>query len=407
MKFECNRSEFLEVLINVSRAAAPKSALAVIEGIFMKATSSGLYLCCYNLDMGIARHVPAHITNTGAAVMPMRFIEMIKKLPGERVVIDCNEKYVVHIESDFSEFDIIAMPSDDFPELPIVEGDYSIEVSESKLRSMITQTTHALSTRPDRPVYTGALFKAGEGILKIVTVDGYRVAVRTEEVGCTARFDFIVPGKTLTDISRMLGDVEDLVEINVAKHNIVFLINGYSVVSRLMSGQFNDYLTLFNTSSSYVFTVKTSDILAGVERMALVISESHRNPVKCVFGGKRIKFSCETPVGRAETELPCSCPEFGKDMLIGFNNRYMVDAFKAVDTDSVRILISGEKLPVIVMPPEGSHFQFLLLPLLLNASEEDDKAKKGPKAEIDVEGSGPRDDEEDPEAYFADEDHED
>jgi len=392
MRFECNRTDFLEALINCSRAAAQKSALAVIEGILMRATPTGLHLCCYNLDMGIAKNIPAHIIRTGAAVMPMRFIEMIRRLPGERVMIDCSEKLVVHIESDLTEFDIIAIPADDFPELPIVESEFSIQIEESKLRSIISQTAHAIYNNPDKPIYTGALFELSDGHLKVTTLDGCRVAIRNETVNCVGSNRFIVPGKSLTDVSRLLSDSDEMAEISVGKHNVVFLIDGYSVVSRLLTGKFTDCSSLFNTAGSTTVRVKTSDVLAGVERMSLVISESVKSPVRCTFSDNRIQFTCETPVGRADSVI--ACQSRCRQMTMGINNRFMVDAFKAVDTDEMRIMIVDRMRPMIILPPEGNHFEFLIMPLNLNDQPREDSAeRRGPREVVDAkyESTNPED----------------
>lgn len=378
MRFECNRTDFLDALINCSRAAAQKSALAVIEGILMRASGNGLHICCYNLDMGIAKNIPAHIHRTGSAVMPMKLIEMIRRLPGERVIIDCSEKLVVHIESDLTEFDIIAMPADDFPELPIVESEFSVQIEESKLRSIISQTSHAIYTNADKPIYTGALFEVDDGSLKVTTLDGCRVAIRNETVNSVGSSKFIVPGKSLTDVSRLLSDSEETAEINVGKHNIVFLINGYSVVSRLLTGKFTDCSMLFNLSGSRTVKVKTADVLAAVERMALVISESYKSPVRCTFSENKIKFSCETPVGRADSVISSVSDDVS--MTMGINNRFMVDAFKAVDTDEIRIMIVDRMRPMIILPPEGEHYKFLIMPLNLNDAPKENTSTEGDRA---------------------------
>ena len=177
-------------------------------------------------------------------------------------------------------------------------------------------------------------------------------------------FKFIVPGKSLTDVSRLLSDSEEMAEISVGKHNIVFLINGYSVVSRLLTGKFTDCSMLFNTAGCHTVQVKTSDVLAAVERMALVISESYKSPVRCSFSENSIKFSCETPVGRADSVIPCRSDCQG--MTMGIDNRVMVDAFKAVDTDEIRIMIVDRMRPMIILPPDGDHYKFLIMPLNLN-----------------------------------------
>lgn len=406
MRFECNRTELQEALTNCSRAAAQKSALTVIEGILMRATATGLHLCCYNLDMGIAKNIPAHIQRTGSAVMPMRFVDMIRRMPGERVIVDCSEKLIVHIESALTEFDIAAMPADDFPELPTVESEFAVQIEERKLRSVISQTSHALYSKPDLPIYTGALFELDKDSLKVTTLDGCRVAVRNEPVNCLESNRFIVPGKSLTDVSRLLSDSEDLAEINVGKHNIVFSINGYSVVSRLLTGKFTDCTTLFNTAGSIEVRAKTSDMLACVERMALVITESFKSPVRCTFSENKIQFSCTTPMGKADSSLVCESA-MSAPMTIGINNRYMVDAFRAVDTDEIRIMIIDRMRPMIILPPEGEHFMFLIMPLNLNdaAKQDDNPAEE----RYDRSGYTPADTgaEEDPEADFGSDNYDD
>ena len=411
MRIECNRTEFLEALNNCSKAVAQKSALAVIEGILMRAAANGLHLCCYNLDMGISKTIPAHIVRTGSAVMPIRFIEIIRNLPGERVIVDCNEKMVVHIESDLTEFDIIAMPADDFPELPTVESEFSIQIEERKLRSIISQTAHAIYGVADKPIYTGALFELNDGQLKVTTLDGCRVAIRNETVNCVGSNRFIVPGKSLVDVSRLLADTDEMAEISVGKHNAVFLINGYSVVSRLLTGKFTDCTALFNLAGSHTVRVRTSDVLAGVGRMSIVIKESVKSPVRCTFSGNRLQFTCETPAGRADSTISCQsdCPT----MTMGINNRYMVDAFKAVDTDEIRIMVVDRMRPMIILPPEGNHFQFLIMPLSLKdqAKDEEEGTRRGPREVVgaDYESAPARDpnSEEDPDAYFGDETYDD
>jgi len=197
-----------------------------------------------------------------------------------------------------------------------------------------------------------------------------------------------------------------MAEISVGKHNVVFLIDGYSVVSRLLTGKFTDCTSLFNTTGSYTVRVKTSDVLAGVERMSLVISESYKSPVRCTFSDNRIQFTCETPVGRADSVITCQskCPT----ITMGINNRFMVDAFKAVDTDEMRIMIIDRMRPMIILPPEGEHFEFLIMPLNLNDAPKDEnkeEAPRGPREVADAEYSGGGDDEN--EAYFADDTYDD
>ena len=364
MKFECNRSELIEALANVSRAASTKSTLKVIEGILVTVSEKGVHLCCYNLDMSISKTIPADISENGTLVMPLRLYDIVRRLPGGRVLIDCRG-LIVHIESGPTAFDIEAMPPEEFPEVPAIESEHTIEIPQCKLRTMISQTAHAISTKQDKPVYTGALFEVHSTELHVVTLDGYRVAIRIEPTKPSEEYEFIVPGKTLSEIGKMLGESDDIVEIDVGKHEIYFCIDGYNIISRLMVGKFVNYQSFIHEGGSTV-RVKTSSLLAGVERMALVINEANRSPVKCVCGNNRIRLSCETTVGKAEDEFPCEA-DF-PDIIIGFNNKYLVDCFRSVDADEIRLVVENGRMPVQVLPPEGEHFLFLLLPIVLKES---------------------------------------
>jgi len=361
MKLECAAAELVEALSHVSRAASPKSSLPVIEGIYMKAGRHGLYLCCYNLDMGITKTIDARVEEEGTVVVPLRFCDMVRHMPQGTITITCDEKYVVNIRCGQTDFDIIGMTALDFPDLPVVDGEHNISIEESKLKTMISQTAHAISTRQDRPVYTGALFEIENHAMRVITLDGYRIAVREESIVSPESYDFIVPGKTLGEIGKLLRDGGEMVDICVAKHNIIFLIDGYSVISRLMTGNFINYRTAFDMSIGHELSVKTSDIVKSVERMSLVNSESQKSPVRCSFGNDRIRVRCETPLGRADDTIVC---EGDFDSIeVAFNNKYMLDAFRAADTDELRIIIAGGNKAVRILPPEGEHFMFMLMPV--------------------------------------------
>lgn len=362
MKFECNRAELLDAIANVSRAASVKSALKVTEGILFRASSEGVYVCCYNFDMCISKTVNAAVSERGTLVMPIRICDIVRRLPDERMSITCKE-LMVHIASGQTEFDIEAMPATEFPEIPTIDTEHSFMLPQNALKTMISQTAHAISVKQDKPVYTGAMFELYTDEVHMVTLDGFRVAIRIEPTNNKDQYEFIVPGKTLNEIGKMLSDKDDAVEIEVATHNIYFCIDGYNIISRLMSGKFVNYKAFIKEASKKV-RVKASALLAGVERMSLVISEANRSPVRCVFGNNRVRLSCETSMGRAEDEFECEA-DF-PDVVIGFNNKYLVDCFRSVDTDEVILSMENGSEPVQVLPPEGSHFTFLLLPIRLN-----------------------------------------
>lgn len=362
MKFVCAQQELMDTLNIVSRAAASKSTLSVIQNIYFESRNNEIYICCYNLEMGISKVIPAQIKEKGSAIIPIRLCDIVKKLSGEMVEIDCDDKYIISIKSGFSEFKLIGTSAEEFPELPAINADYSINIDQGKLKSMIAQTAFAISTNDQRPVCTGALFEVEEGILKMVTVDGYRLAIRKEHIECDINCSFIVPGKTLSELQKILADTnkEDVI-INAAKNNIIFSVGGYSIISRLLTGEFINYKSAIAGEYIYETAVSTSEIIRSTERISLMINETFKIPVRCVFTDENITLSCDTPIGKAEDVISSRGNCDGIDM--SFNSKYMLDAFRAVDTDEMKILIREKCKSVKILPPEGDSFLFILMPI--------------------------------------------
>ncbi len=374
MKFSCSRQELVEVLSNVSRAAAVKSTLKVIEGVLFKVGRTSLYVCCYNLELGIAKTMDCTTEEPGDVVMPIKLCDYVRKMSGDVITIECNEKYAVQIASDDTEFSIIGMPALDFPELPTFDVEHTIKIPENRLRTMFNQTVHAISTRQDMPVqYSGGLFEVEKDNICLVTLDGYRVAVRNEPIVSPEEYSFIVPGKTMQEVSKLLDDSDEDAELEIAKHNIMFFINGYCIISRLMAGSFMNYRSAIESPRAYTIEVNTSSFLASLDRINLVISEADKSPVRCRFGSDYIRMLCETQLARVDDRLGCksTCTDFVE---VGLNNRYMFDAFKAVDSDVTLIKITDGKTPILIVPPEGNSYCFLLMPVLLKEMKEPEKA---------------------------------
>ena len=368
MKITCSRQELVEALSNVSRAAAQKSPLKPLEGILFKAYGTEIYLCCYNLEIGIAKSLSATVSKSGDVIMPLRLCEYARRMNGETITIECNEKYAIHITSGYASYDIIGMPAIDFPELPTVDTEQSINLPENILRSMISQTSYAVSNRADMPPqYSGVLFELSQTAIRLVALDGYRVAVREEQISCGVECSFIIPSKTVGEMFKLLSDKEDTCELCIAKHNMICRINGYSLISRLMTGTFMNYQNTIDAIKGHTATVKTSDMIAAVERVSLIATEADRSPICCMFCDSRINFICETGTSRAVDNMSCTSDTSGETE-IGFNHRYLLDALRAADDENVVIVFSDGRNPILMKPVEGERFRFLLMPVLLKAA---------------------------------------
>ncbi|MCL2857790.1 MAG: DNA polymerase III subunit beta [Oscillospiraceae bacterium] len=361
----CERAALVEATTNVSRVIAQRSSLPALEGVRLRAYGESLELTGYDMESGITTSIAAVVENEGEIVLPARlFLDMIRKMSGERVLVRVGERCFTEVECGAAKFNIVGIAAGEFPELPQIEQGEGVSFPQGVLRSMIEQTLFAVANTDSKPVHTGALFDLSEGLLNVVAVDGYRLAMRSEKVDTDQTMKFVVPGKLLGEVAKLLkDDAEAQVSLTVSRQHIIFDIAGYMVISRLLVGEFLDYKTSLPGKGNSVVNVATREMIEGIERTSLLISDRLRSPLKLVFGKNEIEMSCSTPLGNSYDRVDCEITGDGVEM--GFNNKYLMDALKAADTDRVRIEISGALAPIKVLPPEGDGFLFLVLPVRL------------------------------------------
>jgi DNA polymerase-3 subunit beta len=365
MKFSCNNKELSEALTNIGRAVSSKSSLPALEGILIKTINNQIELSAYDLELGMTTSINALIVEPGDIILNAKlFSDLIRKLSADKTEISVDEKLLTIIKSGTSEFTILGIPASEFPELPSLTDGIMTSIPQEILSSMIRQTLFAISTDDSKPVLMGSLFEFSDNLLSIVSVDGARLAIRTEYIPDKLNLSFVVPGKTLSDISKMLDVLcEQPVIIKIGKRHIVFDINGYSIISRLLEGEFINYRNVINKQFNSEIKVKVRDFLNSVDRASLLISDRLKSPIKCLFDNGIIKISAATAIGKAYDEIPCFLN--GNTVEMGFNNRYLLDALKALECDEIKIQLNGPLSPIKIYPLEGDDFIFLILPVRL------------------------------------------
>ncbi len=364
MKFECNRIKFTEAVTNVQRAVSAKSSTPALEGILIKATQNTLTLFGYDMDICIITTIEARVMHEGAAVITAKlFSEIIKKLPEDKITIEVDEKNIVYITSGKVDYKIIGMPASDYPEIPLINSNDTITIEGETLSSMIRQTIYAVSDKDIKPAHKGSLFEINNQTIRIVSVDGYRLAIRTEKIDYDGEKTFIVPGKSLLEIIKLITDETKLVEITASGRHIIFKIGSYSVISRLIEGEFMNYKTSIPRTHSTTMMVNTRKMISTIERMSLLLTDKMKSPIRCLIDNGVIKTSCNTPLGQASDEIEAIIE--GEGVEIGFNNRFLLDALRYSETDMVKLMLNGALSPMVVTPTEGDSFLFLLLPMRL------------------------------------------
>lgn len=365
MKFICKKNELSEAISNVSRAVPQKSTIQALEGIKVKITPGCVELTAYNLEMGIRTTIDADTNDNGEFVVNTRlFNEFTKKMAGDEVVFTIDENNIINITSEASDCTFSAMSAEEYPDLPVVDSNRSFEVPQNILRSMINMTGYAVSQNENKPIFTGELFDIEGQSFTMVAIDGFRLAIRNESIDNSEKFNFVVPKKALQEVSTLIReDCADNCFISVNDRHIIFRINKFYVISRLLEGAFHNYkMSIPNSYKTEVFVSK-KDFTACLERCSLIVDEKNKCPIRCEIGGGVMKINCKTAIGKVNDAI--SADISGEAVTIGFNNRLMLEALKAAEGDKVRIRLNGAMKVIELLPPMGESYIFLVMPIQL------------------------------------------
>ena len=367
MKFSCEKALLQAAISTTSRAVSPKSSIPALEGILLEA-GSDLRLTGYNLETGIRTIVPADIREEGTLVLGARlFGEIVRKLPDDIVTFQ-SENYMVNIKCGMSEFNILGTDPEEFPELPTVEYQNSLILPQSRLKAMISQTLFAVSDNESRPIHTGSLFEINEQGLTMVSVDGFRLALRREPLERIdgGAFRFVAPGSALNEVEKICEDSDDLMTIIQGKRHLMFETGSTQLICRRLEGEFLDYRNAIPRNNPISILVDTKAMLNSLDRVSVVISEKLKSPVHCIFDAGRVYLSAKT--GNGEAKDICPVEGDGQGLEIGFNNRFFMDALRYAPAEKVKMELNTGISPCIMTPVEGEeNFLYMVLPVRLKA----------------------------------------
>ena len=371
MKFTCEKYLLSLAVSTAGRAAASKSPIPALEGLLLEAGEAGVRITGFDLKKGIYTNFAADVAQTGSVVLSARlFGDIVRKLPDGIVTVASDEYNSVNITCGNADYNVVGTSAEDYPELPSMDRGSSITVSQEILSGMIAQTSFAISTNESRPVYTGALLEVENGVLTMVTVDGYRLALRKEAVvSCDVdAVRFIVPGSALSDVEKICISPEENVTVTVGSKHVSFSVGDTVLISRRLEGDFLNYRKTVPFEFPVQLKALRADLIRCADRVSLIIDDRSKNPLRCCFGDGSLSITCATPLGRAEDVCPLEGN--GGGLVIGFNNSYLLDALKAAPAEKLTVnLISGSS-PCVIKPEDGSEkFLYMILPVRLRAGE--------------------------------------
>lgn len=369
MKFSCEKLVLQNAIATASRAVASKSSIPALEGLLLSCGDGKLTVTGYNMQLGIRTRFDCDAEESGQLVLNARlFGDIVRRMPDDTLTLSSDEKLTVKLHCGDADFDIVGLPAEDFPELPEVEEKNTFSLPEKTIRSMIQQTCFAVSTNEARPVHMGSLFEIGGGELTVVSVDGFRLALRREKLEGAEKelFSFVAPGTALSEVEKVCEEIDELVKITLGDRHILFEIGETELICRRLEGEFLDYKNAIPRKNPIKITVDTKAMMESLDRVSVVISEKLKSPVRCVFGADKVTFSAKTANGDAKDV--CKVTGDGRDLEIGFNNRYLAEALRYAPADMVIMELNSGISPAIIVPVEGDEsFLYMVLPVRLKA----------------------------------------
>lgn len=367
MKFTVERTALLEAVSKLQKIVGAKTSLPVLEGILISAEAGRLTLAAHNLEMGMKKEIYCSCENEGDIVINARILsDILRRMNGMQVEIEADEHLLCHIRSGEAVFDIMGMAAADFPEMPSVTEGEKLSLEGEILCDMVRGTIFAVSQiEGTRPILTGINVSIKDNVMQFVAIDGYRLAIRRRRTELSNDTEFVISGKAITEVVKLINEDSENVEIIVGKRLISFNIEGYTFISRLLEGEFVNYQKIIPTEYKQKTVFNTHDMIETVERVSLLISDTFSTPVRCIFDEHKVTFSCATSMGRATERAACRIE--GEPFEIGLNSRYMLEALRACDSGEVCFSFNGSNSGVLITDADESNkdFLYLIMPVRL------------------------------------------
>lgn len=370
MKIVCKKVDLLNSVNIALRAVPAKSTMPILECIVIEVSSDQIKLISNDMELGIETFVKGEILEEGnIAINAKVFSEIIRKLPDNDVRIDTDENYQATIKCEKAKFKIAGKSHDEFPNIPKVERTKCISMSQFSLKEIIRQTVFSISDNESNKIMTGELFEINGSEFKVVSLDGHRISIRKIQLKDSYEYSkVIVPGKTLNEISKILsGEMEEEVRIFFTDKNILFEFNETTVLSRLIEGEYYKIDQMLSNDYETKISINKKEFLSCMDRATLLIKESDKKPIIININDENMKLKIHTGIGSMDEEIDIK--KEGKDILIGFNPKFLIDALRVIEEETVDIYLFNPKAPCFIKDREESYI-YLILPVNFNAGNE-------------------------------------
>ena len=369
MKIICSKNSLLKS-VNISLKAVPsKTTMPILECILIDAQTNQIKFTTNDMELGIETIVDGVIEEKGMIALDAKiFYEIIRRLPDNDVTIKTDDKYVATITCEKAKFNIPGKSGEDFAYLPMIERDESLTLSQYTLKEMIRQTIFSIAMNENNRLMTGELFEIKDHYLKIVSLDGHRISIRRMELKKDyADRKIVVPGKTLNEISKILsGEVDDLVSIFFTKNHILFEFDRTTVVSRLIEGEYFRIDQMLSSDYETKLNINKKEFLDCIDRATLLVREGDKKPIIIHITDDKMELRIDSAMGSMNEDI--DIVKDGKDILIGFNPKFLIDALKVIDDETITIYLVNPKAPCFIRDDQES-YTYLILPVNINQNQ--------------------------------------
>lgn len=368
MKLICSKSNLLHGVNIVSKAVPTRTTMAILECILIDASANEIKLTANDMELGIETKIEGEIAERGVIALDAKiFSEIVRKLPDSDVTIETDASFKTTITCEKAKFNIVGKSGDDFSYIPYIERNEPIVMSQFTLKEVIRQTIFSIADNDNNKLMTGELFEIEENDLKVVSLDGYRISIRNIELKNNySHKKVVVPGKTLQEVSKILpGSAEDEVSIFLTDNHIVFEFENTTVVSRLIEGEYFKIEQMLSSDYETKVKINKRELLDCIDRATLLVKEGDKKPIIMNITDGTMELKINSFIGSMNEDIDIA--KEGKDILIGFNPKFFIDALRVIDEEEVTLYMVNPKAPCFIKDDEGT-FIYLILPVNFNAA---------------------------------------
>ena len=367
MKLIFTKSSLNKAVGIVMKSVPTRTTMSILECILIDASTNEIKFTANDMELGIETIVEGEIIEKGKVAIDAKiFYEIVIKLPDNDITIETDDNYTSTITCEKSKFNIAGKSGDDFSYLPVIIKEKSISLSQFTLKETINQTIFCTSPNDNNKMMTGELFEVKDNVLKVVGLDGHRIAIRNINLSGNADdVKVVVPGKTLNEISKILSsDAESVVNIYFTNNHILFEFDNTMVVSRLIEGEYFKINQMLSSDYETKVVINKKEFLDSIDRANLLIREGDKKPIIINITDGSLEVKVQSAIGSLNEDIDIN--KEGKDIMIGFNPKFLIDALRVIDDETVDIYLVNPKAPCFIRDKEENYI-YLILPVNFSA----------------------------------------